>query len=487
MILGLVLSMPLWSVAQSLSEAVLFSQQEVIGSARVAGVNGAFGAMGGDYSSVMINPAGLGEYKKGEFMFTPSMTSHDAVGFFLEDPSSRVSRDKSVMGIDNVGLVFSSAPRSDNWWNSNFLVGYNKTTTFNRNYSLFGTTLGSITERFIEVANTNSLNQLDGFEGGLAYDAGAIFDSDGDTYYEDDFFDDESTEKQQVVNQTGSLSEISLAWGGNFRNQWNFGISLGIPLLFYDETKAYRQTFQKGEFSNRLDFNEHNEVSGSGLNMKLGVVFKPINMIRLGVAYHTPTLMTLSTDYYNTMEYRYQAVGESFSGSANSPAGYFKYNLTLPGKLIASIGSIVKVGDVAGFINLDYERIDYTESNFDLTSSSTNPSEALFSDELNGEIENRLTAANNLRIGGELAFNFLRVRGGYGVNHSAYNGEDKLGKNWSIGLGYSGNRYFIDVAFRNMTYAEGYNPYYLLASERDPVANVENTKQRLSVTLGVRI
>lgn len=142
MILGLVLSMPLWSVAQSLSEAVLFSQQEVIGSARVAGVNGAFGAMGGDYSSVMINPAGLGEYKKGEFMFTPSMTSHDAVGFFLEDPSSRVSRDKSVMGIDNVGLVFSSAPRSDNWWNSNFLVGYNKTTTFNRNYSLFGTTLG---------------------------------------------------------------------------------------------------------------------------------------------------------------------------------------------------------------------------------------------------------------------------------------------------------------------------------------------------------
>ena len=57
--------------AQNDLDAFRFSQTNWEGTARFMGAGGAFGAIGGDFSSLSTNPAGIGVFKKTEFSLTP--------------------------------------------------------------------------------------------------------------------------------------------------------------------------------------------------------------------------------------------------------------------------------------------------------------------------------------------------------------------------------------------------------------------------------
>ena len=46
-------------LAQDITDAVRYSMDEIQGTARFKAMSGAFGALGGDMSSVNINPAGF--------------------------------------------------------------------------------------------------------------------------------------------------------------------------------------------------------------------------------------------------------------------------------------------------------------------------------------------------------------------------------------------------------------------------------------------
>lgn len=478
---------PFLGRTQSLTEAVLFSEYDIMGTARTVGVGGAFGAMGGDYTSIMINPSGIGEYKKSEFTITPSYEQNSTQSFFVADRESTSSREHNKIGLDNIAFVISRSRNNKSLINSNFAIGYNKVNSFNSDYSLNGRTLGSITERFIELANGKSLDQLDEFEAGLAYDALALIGPDSDNFYSDDFADDDYTDKLQIVNQRGSLSEISLGWGGNIKNKVNVGVSLGFPILRYEETKNYRQTLAETNFSNSLEYYQKNKVTGSGVNLRIGATYKPMRALRLGLAIHTPTAFVLNNEYLATIDYTYVNGNDSGSGSSESPLGTFKYDFSTPMKIVASVGSIFKTGDVAGFINLDWENQNFRNASFDLGAYSDSPDEIIFSDELNAEIDDRLTTVNNIRLGGELAYESFRLRAGYNLIYSGYNGEDEAQNAWSLGTGYNSDNFFIDLAYRKLARITGYNPYYLEESARDPLANIDTDEGRFMVTVGFRM
>ena len=44
--------------AQDITDALRYSQQDILGTARYRGMSGALGALGGDLSALQINPAG---------------------------------------------------------------------------------------------------------------------------------------------------------------------------------------------------------------------------------------------------------------------------------------------------------------------------------------------------------------------------------------------------------------------------------------------
>ena len=68
----LAIAIPLFIYAQDLTDALRFSGFQMQGTARAGSMGNAFGALGGDFTSVSINPAGLGIYRSSEFVFSPT-------------------------------------------------------------------------------------------------------------------------------------------------------------------------------------------------------------------------------------------------------------------------------------------------------------------------------------------------------------------------------------------------------------------------------
>jgi len=471
--------------AQGIADAIRYSSYEPIGTARTVGVGSAFGAMGGDFSVLGINPAGIAEYRISELNLTPSIGTSNTTSFFVDDRQES-KRSRSNFLLDNVGFVGANSPRGSNWQTSNWAVGFSKLVNFNRNVNINGSTLGSITERFIERANGNSLDDLDAFEAGPAYDAGAIFE-EGDRNYVSDYFEDDIVTKEQFIDQKGSINELSIAWAGNYNNQLNIGISAGIPFVSFTETKTYKEGVTDGDFSNQLEYVESLNTTGAGFNLKFGGQYKAMRQLRVGAAIHSPTWYTLNDDYSTLVNYEFTSSTESFQGQGRSPDGSFKYKLTSPWKAVGSIGSIYTIGELKGFVNADIEFLDYTNNEFDFTAYSDDPSEASFTQEVNGEIDNQLGSATNIRLGSELAYNNIRFRAGYSISTSPYNNDSEKYTAWSVGMGFRADKFFLDLGYRKRTTLEGYNPYVVLDQDnRDPLANIETDHGRLVATIGFK-
>ena len=55
------------AIAQNETDVLRFSQQIPIGTVRIIGLCGAYGALGADLSSISGNPAGIGMYRRSDF------------------------------------------------------------------------------------------------------------------------------------------------------------------------------------------------------------------------------------------------------------------------------------------------------------------------------------------------------------------------------------------------------------------------------------
>ena len=90
--------------AQVSYDALNYSQTFNGGTARFASMGGAFGALGGDFSSLSVNPAGLGVYRSSEFTLTPSFKKRSVASTYN---GTNNEDSRSRLGFDNIGFVFS--------------------------------------------------------------------------------------------------------------------------------------------------------------------------------------------------------------------------------------------------------------------------------------------------------------------------------------------------------------------------------------------
>ena len=67
--------------AQNEIDALRYSTNNILGSARYSAMGGAFGSLGGEFSSLSTNPAGLGMYEFSEFTFTPNINLNNIITF----------------------------------------------------------------------------------------------------------------------------------------------------------------------------------------------------------------------------------------------------------------------------------------------------------------------------------------------------------------------------------------------------------------------
>jgi hypothetical protein len=463
---------------QGVSEAMRYSFTGTGGTARTIGVGGAFGAMGGDYSVVNINPAGIGSYKKSEFTITPSITKINTLSN-LANNSNQVRRNKNTIALDNIGLVVSNKKGT-----SSFTVGFSKIADLSKRFTYSGTSVGSITERFRERANGKKLDDLDDFEGYAAYNVGAIYDLDSNEIYESDFDNFSTPAKTQNVTQSGYINELSVAWGKKVNERLFFGASVGIPFINFEESKTYEEFDPQNQnlVFTSLQYDEYLQTTGAGANIKVGFILQPAKGIRIGGAIHSPTYYKLNDDYNTALRYNYYD-GKDYSYNYQSPNGSFQYKFNTPAKMIGSLGYIFDLGKVKGFVDGDVEWVDYNTGKFDFTAYSSDPSERTYTDDINQEIEKYLGSALNLRLGTELVYGKVRFRAGI------ENGQDPISANSakiqsrSFGLGYREDNFFIDFGVRTRSSVEGYVPYVLTNPARESVVNsrVDYTKGVITV------
>src|SRR5688500_8666002 len=85
--------------AQSYAESALqFSRTALTGSARIQALGGAQIALGGDYSSALSNPAGLGLYNRSEVTISTAFTSLTTRSNYLDNKDSDFKSSLNIPG-----------------------------------------------------------------------------------------------------------------------------------------------------------------------------------------------------------------------------------------------------------------------------------------------------------------------------------------------------------------------------------------------------
>ncbi len=473
--------------SQNYDEILRYSQLNPSGTARVIGVGGSFGAMGGDFGGISINPAAIGNYWLSEFSFSPSVTflNTDAT---LAGASTQ-NKVNLKANLDHIGITIASSPWADNWETSSWSFGYNRIANYNESFVFEGQTAGSIVGRYLEQSQGLSPDQLDDFEIGLAYDVGAIYDPDASNFYAADFDPyNTAVNKKQTVERSGGMSEIVLGWGGNFKRKLNIGASLSIPFIRFRESKLYEERDELDEIEtfNALTFSERVTTTGVGIKASAGATLKVNKRFRIGAAYHSKTYFALQDSFNTVSYYAYTFDGNFEEFDSRSPDGIFEYGLNTPSRTVASVGYLFRNNKLAGFINADIEMLNYANSAFNLTrSSDATQADADYEDQLNDQIAVELGNAFNFRLGTEIAYGHLRFRAGAALNQSPFsNGLADGNTIYATGVGYKGDSFYIDAAVRYTQSNQTYIPYLMENAVDDQLVDVNTNRGELILTAG---
>jgi len=492
-LLAIFLSFTQFLFAQTVNDALRYSTLLSGSTARTQGAGGSFGAMGGDFGVLSINPSGLADYRASELVFSLAFNGGNTTSSLAGN--SQETKHLAEPTIESLGLIISSNKSQGALLTSNFAIGLQQYNSYSQKFAYSGFSEGSITDRFLELANNDNFlipfDELDDFEAGLAYDVLAIHDFDDDGKYESDFNPGERVTKSQEVDRSGKINEVTLAWGGKFKNKLNLGVSIGIPFISFEEDKSYfeNDTEEEVKYFERLTYLERLSTSGVGINFKVGAGYTIAKLIRLGVAYQSPSFFKLDDNYDAQIEYAFtDNLGSEVFNSA-SPDGRFNYRLRTPSRITGSIGTLINLEKVKGFFNVDATYVNYGNNKFNLTALADNPSAEIdYQEELNTNINRELQSALNLNVGGEFVYKAFRLRAGVGFLASPYaNLSDKEETIYSIGAGIRGDRFFIDLAYQRRKIAGDFSPYLLSDPTQQLEILNESNLSKVNITVGYKI
>ena len=471
-----------WVYSQTYTEILQYSLTEVDGSARTVGAGGAISALGADFGAITPNPAGLANFRRSEFNITIGLDKSNTDATFGKNTQTTA---KSYMQLPNLGMVLTSRPKNIRWKTMNFALGYNRQISYNRNFFFEGEGQGSLVQKFTDDAYGYESGSLDLYGAGLAHKVSAIYDDNGDLNYESDFAGVTDTfYHSQDVTEKGNMGELTIALAGNYEEKLSVGLSAGVALIDFRKEKIYAEEDKKEtiEYFDKLRYEESLTTSGTGLNLKLGLIYKINPIVRAGIAIHSPTWVSLNDSYSYTMAYQYTDGNGTSSAEETPEDGLFEYKVKTPWRAIGSVGAII---GKKGFISADIEMIDYSKGSFNLTSELNTEETRLLEKELNKSIDTSFQQTFNFRVGGEYASNSLRLRAGLGLYGSSIEGDAALKKVYSVGIGYRPDDFFVDLAYRLSQGKEGYSPF--AGDYLNPNGVVLNTqKSTISLTFGIK-
>ena len=482
----------LQAIAQDENDALRYSYLAPQATARSMGIGNAGGSVGGDFGSLSINPAGIGVYRAGEFMFTPAIRANSVTGTYM---GNTVSDDKTRFAINNIGIVFTKSAKGrryehSKWKASSFAIGFNRQADYNRNYIYSGKNIGpnasSGSEVFVLDAN-NNIGDLNRVQDGqspasIGYQSYLInYDSNSGFFRTVVPWDDSNgLNQRRRVHETGSMNEMVISFGGNYMEKLMLGATIGIPMIRYDRVSDYSESIDvpTANFSN-YTYTEKLTTKGSGVNLKLGFIYKVSDNFRFGAAVHTPSYIAMTDDYISSINYNAQL----HTGNFTTGGGSIDYTLTTPWKAVVSATGLF---GKYGFITADYEFVNYHAMRYGFSGDFIDYQTAI-----NQTIKNTYKAASNFRIGVEgRPIDFMMVRlgfGYYGTPYKTSNTSDNR-MDLSAGIGFRFSHWFTDLGFVHTMYNGQEQPYVLPypVYPTVPTASLKNNLNTAALTIGFK-
>lgn len=429
--------------SQNSSDAYRFSSYDVLGSARFVALGGAYGALGGDLSTLNYNPAGLGIFQSTEFSFSPTLnfSSNDAIYNGSTGLDAKTNFNLGMFGMVNSRRFRPGSKANNSGWKAiNYGFSINRIKNYNNTISIVGESYSSsLANVWRDYADGYYPEDLNPYSTGLAWDT-YILDTvpnNPSQYYSGTPLD--GVLQNYWEESKGYVNEMSFAMSANYNDKLIIGFSLGLPNIHFERLIKYSEyalgtpaDYEYDEFQ----YKERLLTEGMGINAKIGFIYVVSPSLRLSGAFHTPT-------YYGGLKDEYDSSLESFMGDgtssySESPIGNMVYNLSTPARLMLGLSSFFYK---SGFISVDYEYMNYGKSSFSSDTYS-------FVDE-NQDIRTDFQATHTLRIGAEWKLDHFTLRGGYTITSSPMNKNinDIISSSYSWGAGYRlGNTYF-DIAY----------------------------------------
>lgn len=494
-ILALIGITPMMLMAQSAIDAYQLSQSDLKGTARFMSMAGAFGALGGDLSTLNQNPAGIGVYRSSEIGMSLNL---DFQGTETNSMGSIMKADQTKFTCNNFGYVGAVKLDSEVMPYFTWGASFNRVASFDRKYQGFIPSLNTSLSNFV-ANNTNgwdegelNMSYYDSYAPWLsilAYDAYMIHPN-GNSSYDGMYQDGTRGNASFDVREKGYVDEYSINFGGNIMNTLYWGIGFGFTDISYTSASYYDEELTGARVVNTdvdgneigtitgngwYDLGNYQRVKGNGFNFKAGLIFKPINELRLGIAVHTPTYYDLQHEAYAGIEYSYAKEVERPLGDVETIATkegyvevddgyytYYDYDLRTPWRLILSAAGVI---GGRGILSMDYEYVGY--NNMRVSDADGNEYYAE-----TGDIENYYQASHIIRLGGEYRVTpSFSLRAGYSYqtspatdvakNNDRYiytSGTNTLGTNpaytfdnstqyITAGCGYRYKGFYIDMAY----------------------------------------
>lgn len=506
--IALALSISALATAQTASDALNLSSTKYGSTARSAALGGAFGALGGDFSSISINPAGLGVYRGGEFTFTPNLYMNKSTSNYLDLSSG----DKRVgINFNNLGLVFATPTTKEQGIVSvNFAIGYNRLKDFNRTTFIKGDASDfSRTDDYAydlnQFGEDNSL-----WESYLAF-KGYLADELPSGGYKPILFEGVNVDQVESIMERGRIDEWDFALAFNISHKIYVGASIGIRDVFYTKDVSYSEVFGRNAFGDTYEIlqdgnsiayqdggfgTEHSlSTTGYGFNAKIGVIARPIDALRLGLSIHTPTYYLLNDRYSYSVDPDILVPDGSFDirpeiqNSDDISYDYILYSSPLNVEL-----SMAYIIGKYGVFSLDYGINDYSGMTINERKQTTGEFSGT-----NQLISDVYGLGTTLRTGLELkaSANFS-LRGGYAQYNSglkdkadayAFNKPGALNQ-YSMGFGYRDNNFFMDFAY--VMERQNVKHSLFILDDAEPVTNprpkasIDYSSNKLMMTVGFR-
>lgn len=446
-------------------DALRYAIENLTGSARFRSMGGAFGAVGGDLSSINQNPAGSIFFNNNYATFTGSVYNSRNTSRYFGTTSKE--NDSSIdLNQAGVVFVFKNNNTKNDWQKFTIALNYENNNNFNNNIYSEGTnpnnsidkyflrfanglpqeggiTLGTLKNEDFGDLNFSAQQALLGYN---AYIFNPVSNTDTNSLYVSNVPTNTNFQQQNYTITTGYDGKFTANFATSFKDRLFIGINLNYHYTDIIKTTSVYESYNTLDPTTlqAVQFDTETHTLGSGYAFNLGAIVKATESLRVGMAYQSPT-------WYRLADEQRQAVVATNSGSTfvfnpGITMIYDSYTIQTPGKWT---GSVAYVFGKKGLLSADVSTKDYSTTKFRPQNDYAG---------INSFMNSALSNAIEVRLGGEYKYKEYSFRAGYRFDESPYKVDQAFGDltGYSGGLGYTFGDSRIDLAYsydhRNFNY-----------------------------------